>query len=365
MDARRCRSAFALALLIVGCGARTGLPLPDPTDASAPDDAGPIGCTPGVVALERARPAVMFVLDRSGSMGQRLGSSGGDSRWATLTRALGVALPPVDSSMQIGALLFPSPTAGSGPETCVVPKAADLPLATGNVEPLLSRMRSTTPGGATPTAAALDSAATLLLGVRAATTARALVLATDGAPDCNAALNPATCRCVSTRTSCRSRPTQCLDDARTVETIARLRKSGLPTYVIGLDVGGDGTFPDVLDAMADAGGRPKTSGPHRFYGASSESELDEALVAIREQVGACTYLTTSVPDDGGSIVVLVDGVPVWYDAAGVDGWTWASKPNGQIVFVGSACARVAAATAPKVTAQVVCSDAGGDARSDG
>jgi len=347
----------SLAFAVVSCGARTGLGIPDPIDAAVLDtfDSAPVGCTPGTIALERARPAVMFVLDRSGSMGQRLGSTVGESRWQVLTRALGASLPSVDSTMQIGALLFP--TIGAR-DTCAVATAADLPLATGNVEPLLSRMRSTTPNGSTPTASAMDAAASVLLAERAATSARALVLATDGAPDCNATLDGATCTCVSARTGCRGRPTQCLDDKRTVATIASLLTKGLPTYVIGLDIGGDGSFPDVLDAMADAGGRPKKDGVHRFYGASSEAELDAALVAIRDQVGACTYLTTSVPDDAGTITVTIDGVPVRFDPTGADGWTWASKTNGEIVFVGSACTRAAASADTKITARIECSDAG-------
>src|SRR5262245_48356935 len=47
-----------------GCGARTGLYAPEPD--------GVVPCTDGMVILTKARPTVMFVLDRSGSMGQKL-----------------------------------------------------------------------------------------------------------------------------------------------------------------------------------------------------------------------------------------------------------------------------------------------------
>src|SRR5437762_1333737 len=85
-----CLSVFALVLAAegTGCGARTGLPYPEP-----PVDAGldaPVGCTPGMFALVKAQPALLFVLDRSGSMGTRF--SGVSSRWQILTGSLQLAL---------------------------------------------------------------------------------------------------------------------------------------------------------------------------------------------------------------------------------------------------------------------------------
>ena len=201
---RACALASLASLAVVagatslgaGCGARTGLmvdgvvadanAVTDVSDAEAGADV--VTCTPGVITLAKATPAVMFVLDRSGSMADSLGATNGNqSKWTLLANALRATLPTVDDAMQIGALFFPSAGAGGpGGSQCSVPGAPDLSPATGNVQPLLKLMQQTRPNGGTPTADALQVAAARLLGVRAASTARALVLATDGAPDCDA-----------------------------------------------------------------------------------------------------------------------------------------------------------------------------------
>jgi hypothetical protein len=368
-------SVIGLGAIASACGARTGLPAPDAgveLDASSALDAAELAdvadsapkqlaCTPGSISLSKASPWVMFVLDRSGSMSTAVTTASGTraSRWQVLRDALGATLGSVDSTMAIGALIFPSTTAPRGDVSCDVASTPDLAPAIGHVPALLAALAATRPGGATPTDAALDAAASALLGIRAATTARAMVLATDGAPKCNAALDPATCRCASGTASCagsRGGADMCLDDLRTERTISGYAARGLPTYVIGIHSSGDDTFSDVLDAMAVAGGRPLTSGAHRYYAASSDTELTAALTAIRDQVGHCTYLTTSVPDAAGTIQIRIDGAvvaPLPEGAMSGDGWYWSDRDNGQLVLSGAACT---AAIFASVSALVTCGD---------
>ncbi len=375
--------AGLVSLVGLACGSRTGLyveaadenepdaSLPDATDVhdstdgldvldardtrNTPDtlDTAPVGCHPGVIALVRATPTVMWVIDRSGSMNDAMTTTTGRStRWQVLSRALSATLPAVDATMQTGALFFPA--VGAGTFSCGLPPSVDLVPALGNAAPLIAHFTSTRPAGATPTATALDEAGKELLTVRAASTARTMVLATDGAPGCNSALDPRSCRCVSPTTGCRGRPELCLDDTRTVDTIATYAKIGVPTFVIGIHAETETTFDDVLDAMAVAGDRAKTTGLHKYYAATSEAELDTALVAIRDQVGACTYLTTSVPDAAGSLVVTIGGTVVPRDDTGKDGWSWADEANGQIVLFGGSCEAAKVATA--VNAIVQCAE---------
>ena len=279
---------------------------------------------------------------------------GGDSKWAVLKQALSSTLPPVDASMQIGALLFPTGFGdGFG---CGVPATPELTPALGQVTMLLGLLSATGPGGATPTAEAVKSASSMLLGMRAATSARALVLATDGGPDCNMALDPDTCVCASgTSDNCNKngKANMCLDDARTIEALEAARDAGAPTYVIGIQSEKNDVLVGVLDAMADAGGRPQSGDVH-YYSAKSESELESALAAIRDQVGVCSYLTASVPDDGGSITVTIDGAPVPFDESAQEGWSWADKPNGEVLFSGAACEKVIQNPSAIITAQVDC-----------
>lgn len=272
------------------------------------------------------------------------------TRWNALASALSSALPPVDNAMAIGALLFPA--AGSGTLNCSVASKADLLPATGNVAALTRLMNASSPGGATPTAVAIDTAAKLVIGLRAATAARALILATDGAPNCNASLDARTCRCVNAPargSNACANSTECLDDTRTVQNISKYSSQGLPTYVIGIQSEGDTQFSDVLNAMAIAGGRPQLGGTQSYYAASSEAALGTALTTIRDQVGACTYLTSSVPDPNGSIVISVDGVEV-----PTDQWQWGNRDNGEIILLGDACQNTAAEKNPALGAVVQC-----------
>lgn len=357
---RRSRNALRAAVVagvLLACGARTGLDgevaegtSPD-ADASALDGSTPpddvVGCQNGRFTLRRASPAVMFVLDRSQSMRERLSS--GDTRWTTLTEALAATLPPVDQSMEIGALIYPISSGSS--QSCVVPGAADVAPGFGNVGVLTDLLRRTGPRGATPTADAVDRAASALFGVRAATRARAMVLATDGEPTCNTALDGRTCDCVDGR--CAKHPEGCLDDERTEERLASYRDRGLPTYVIGIQDDDNFDLVDVLDRLAVAGGRPQ-EGARRYYAASSLAELSVAISTIRDQVGECTYLTTSVPGADGTIVVSIDGVP----AAESTDWSWSNRANGEILFTAGACR---SASAAELTVDVRCDGANVDA----
>jgi hypothetical protein len=308
----------------------------------------PVACVQGDFPLSRAYPTVMFVLDRSTSMETEMGNRlQSENRWQALGRALETALPAIDSNVQVGALLFPS-TASS--QSCSVSSSANLVPKRGNVAQLVSLMRNTSPGGATPTAAALDSAASLLLSTRASNSARALVLATDGGPDCNESLPARGCRCANANGLCNS-ATRCLDDVRTIERISTYAARGLPTFVIGIQSEGDTAFSDVLDAMAVAGDRPQSNAAQKYYAARSEAELEAALDTISRVIGTCLYLTSSVPNAGGTIQLVLDGVVLSEEL-----WRWHDRNNGEIELHPGVCDQVLAEEDPKLMARVTCAD---------
>ena len=122
--------------------------------------------------------------------------------------------------------------------------------------------------------------------------------------------------------------------------------------MIGIRSQGDTQFVSVLNAMALAGGRPRNGASESYYAATSEAELDTALSTIRDQVGACTFLSTSVPDSKGSIVLYINDNEIPPDQ-----WTWANKANGEVVLLGDACHSAAADSTAAVTAAVACSGA--------
>ncbi|MFZ5893530.1 MAG: hypothetical protein ACOY0T_20885 [Myxococcota bacterium] len=322
-------SLLGAAVIAVACGARSELSASDLSGDVSPN----VPCKTGTFALRRANPTLMFVIDRSRSMMQTLPSNG-RSRWEVLSNALHDTLPPVDASIEVGALLFPS-HAGNASESCSVPGTPDLLPALHHVDALLALVNETGPEGSTPTADAITAAARALRSVRAAKSARALVLATDGGPDCNTSLNPSTCRCLDGARTCGAR--RCLDDVRTVQRIADAAALSLPTYVIGIQDGVSSVNASVLDAMADAGGRPQLGGSSRYYRATSQAELGTALARIRDQVGACTYLTSSVPNARGTISVTIDGSELPLDTTGSTGWNWIDRTNGELLLAAGPC----------------------------
>jgi hypothetical protein len=349
----------ALPLLLVcaaGCGRTPVYRFVNVYDATVPDaslpdasvpDAGAKPCIPGMLTLTRASPVAGFIIDRSSSMSDRFDTS---TKWQSLIAALTTALPPFDQSIQIGALIFP--VGGNNALACLPPGAADLAPDFGNVSTFIDLLNANGPSGSTPTAGAIDLAAASVLGVRASTASRALVLATDGEPDCNAGLDPRTCSCIGSRT-CNS--IRCLDDVRTIDRIAHYADAGLPTYVIGIAPSTDTEFIRVLNEMAVAGGRPQQGTGTSFFGVSSEAELTSAFSTISSQVGACVYLSSSVPTTDKGIVVTL-GTQVLDEGTG---WIWTDRNNGELTLLGAACDEAAAMLNVPLNATIVCDLDGG------
>lgn len=330
---------WLVGVVVMGCDDRTRL-----VPALV---ATPLECVAGEFELTRTTPAVMLVLDRSGSMATSFGAG---TRWSTLRTTLAQTLPTLGNEVDVGAFVYPSVTTGGA--SCEVPAFAALTPAANQSGALSSLLSATSTGGATPTADAIDEAASALELSIAPDQPRALVLATDGAPNCNPWLNPATCRCVDAQ-GCSSAQ-RCLDDERTVTRLERWSASGLSTWVIG--IASDATMTSVLDAMANAGGRPH-SGAHAFFAGNSPTELAAAFTAIDAQLSSCVFISPSVPDTSGSISVTLGTTEVPFDEA--NGWRWAAESRGELVLRGEACARSIAYGEP-VTVRITCgADDGG------
>lgn len=332
------RSVSALTLLALAACSRTGL-LDD--DRLAP------GCSDGTSKLTRAYPTVMFVLDRSTSMSNRISYDDSSTRWEALNAALSASLPSMDRAARVGALLFPESTSS---EQCSVNPAVQLEPALGNAARLLQLIESRSPGGGTPTADAIRVAGEALGATRASSTARAMILATDGSPDCNSNLDPRTCRCI-TQSAAGICPwvTHCLDDERTIVRVSHYAARGIPTYVVGIQTEGDNEYSDVLDAIAVAGGKPQTGAGSKYFRARSQAELDEALRGVIRQVGNCVYLSQSVPNEGGSIHLHLNGAEI-----PAEQWSWQDQDNGELVIRDQACETLLSNPDADLTASVVC-----------
>jgi hypothetical protein len=161
-----------------------------------------------------------------------------------------------------------------------------------------------------------------------------VLLATDGAPNCNPTADVASC--TSTTGEPAVIPEQCLDDLCTYNAAFQLAAAGIPVFVVG--VGDDlAAWDYVLDNIAAYGGTGE------YYPADDGAVLEEVLAEITGQAISCTFEVdwsavddTTVekgcdkvvvygvvdPDDPGANVELVRS-PACADP---DGWHWAGEP---------------------------------------
>ncbi len=358
--------AVGLVITVASCGSRTGLFVGEVSvdasfDSVSSADAAPdvTPCVPGEFELELATASIMFVLDRSGSMDFALDSNtfpppGEQTRWEVLRDAMFLTILPFDGQMAMGAKFYPEPNDGSGPEACTTASGISIAPALGNSAAILDVFQTTQPKGGTPTSEAVRIAADDLESRR--TALRTIVVATDGAPNCNAAIDPATCTCTTQLGTDCSRDfdgQRCLDGDRAIATIrdvAERRK--IPVYVIGIGNLEAPEFSKVLDEMALAGGRPRPSPPYH-YSVQTAGEMRAAFTTIRDSIAKCTYLTPSSPDDPDMITVEIDGAEVVRDETRRSGWDWVDKEYGQLAFFGTACERAQNGT-PRITGVVSC-----------
>ncbi len=288
-------------------------------------DAGIKPCVDGRFSLSAAEPLVMLVIDRSCSMLDYF-PDGTTSKWNALRNALNQTLPTIDDTVQLGVVFFPIDGAAND---CDVPAISALRPGFGHADIILNTLSSTEPRGATPTSAALRVAYDILQSRRTGSTARGMVLATDGEPTCVSA-------------------NVVLNDLRTA------LDAGVPTWVVGIETVAAPALTQVLVSMANAGGRPRIDAGVPYFPATSAGALTEAFRSIRDQVAACSFITESVPDLDGGIAVTYGGQPVPYDPSGVSGWLWTDRNNGELVLRGAHCTR-AIATPQQLQVVVSCS----------
>lgn len=332
------RIIVALSLLtLLGCGAKTGLPVPENTTCRE-------------IELERPIPQVLFAVDRSGSMDFSLTGIEPDdprrgdlpSRWTLMSAALTGSLAERTGTLEFGALFYPEILAGD-PSACGGAEVVSIVPGEGTPEGLRNVFESTTPIGGTPTGGALRVAREFFAEPEEGTVPF-VVLVTDGAPNCNPepATPPPACICTSPDpTRCdpvenADAPLQCLDAGRALDELNLLSGAGVPTFVLGITRQAD--LVEVLDTMAVAGGRPRTTGPRRYYDAQTEAELNEALDAINDSITSCAF-TLSAPSNTDRFQVLLAGEPISRDPSHMSGWDFTNDSNTVISLYGEACRR--------------------------
>ncbi|MGC4123073.1 MAG: MYXO-CTERM sorting domain-containing protein [Myxococcales bacterium] len=205
------------------------------------------------------------------------------SKWSTAKSAVGDLSLKFANRFRFGVQMYPHDTTtfNCTTGTTVTPFPAD-------TDDIAAAYAAAVPGGGTPTAASLDAAAAYLKSLKLAEPAYVLLI-TDGLPNCNTALDPASCRpsqpaCADSSgngsPNCGAKG--CLDDQGAKAAAARVLAAGFKVYVIGFDASvATNVNKPVLDSIAQAGGTGTA------YTATDSASLSAALNAIAFDATTC------------------------------------------------------------------------------
>jgi hypothetical protein len=336
-----------------GAGGSAGLLIGG--DAGGADSGGPDGsCGLSTLTATPRQVSMLLVIDKSYSMTNKPTGFSTD-KWTAMKSALQAAVQGAKSNIDFGLELFPVPSGKEcGSNCCQTPTAAtlNLPVEDGITgAPKIDALMNTLPGGATPTAAALQAALSYFTtGAGAALKGdRYVLLATDGGPNCNSSITCADVRCTDfidklctsdAGTCCAGALSNgCLDDVASTAKVKALASAGVQTFVVGIP--GSEAYEATLNSLATAGGRAQSGSP-KYYAVNASGGvlgLTAVLQSItRQLLTSCRLQLASAPPDLGLLNVDIDGQRV---LSGANGWRVdASTSPATIVLQGSTCARV-------------------------
>lgn len=333
-------------------------PTPDPCERPPRPDEATL-CGNELVPVLQQKPNLYFVLDVSGSMS--LTMDGGSATRLTVAKTslynllyeighrinYGLAVfpgdgwdPSGDGSCSTGTEIFE--TQEGDPVQCV-----NLRRAGETLTSFMQRVGPISATGGTPLAATLEELTPTIAALPGTT---AVVLVTDGAPNCG--LDPCEADdcmpnleglhyrgqlCDADYNCCDPEildtplaPLNCVDRASSTAAVAALAELGIKTYVIGIP--GSEFYQELLDQLAEAGGTAQ-EGRRKYFAIRDGAALQEALQAIGNDVAiTCEIGLQSETVDPKLTNVYFDSAVV--PASESDGWTYA---DGKIHLHGSYC----------------------------
>jgi Mg-chelatase subunit ChlD len=276
-------------------------------------------CRDQVLDVEDAAPLrIVLVVDKSGSMEE---AGLGGVKWERSKEALKSVTLELGGEAAFGLALFP---AGSSLWDQCLEGDMEVEPAVDNARLIAAVLDQTEPGGGTPTGATMDAVRSWAAN-RTSDVTTVAILATDGVPNCNAALDPSACSCPSG--GCQGDGRSCLDDVATVESVRALATLGVRTYVIGLPGSADPT--DVLARMARAGGT------QTYYQPGSAAELAADMAGIVRSNRTCRFELERAPNDPQRVRVRLDGEEVPRDPGRRAGWDLVGERG--VELFGTAC----------------------------
>jgi hypothetical protein len=297
-------------------------------------------CGDTTFTANRAPVDIFIVLDRSGSMAYSIsedcyctGSRDRCRDTANCTDRLTAVRGAVEQTLNAnptinwGLELYSSPGASN---QCSVSLTPQVPISTSSGPDIITELANMTAGNYTPTAAAVNAAMLYLQSVNDGNS-KAILLATDGMPNCP-----------------NGRASSDDDMPATTAAVAGALTMGVPVYVVGM---GPQESITNLSSLAVAGGTGQ------YYPADSTQALSEALAAISKIVSTtCEFKTPMDPPDDSKVYVYVDkALTAQVATAAEDGWMFGASTS-DIVLTGSYCANLLAGAATTVQIVFGCED---------
>lgn len=319
-------------------------------------------CGAQTVAAHIRHPHMLVVLDKSGSTADQP-KGFNVTIWEGLKAALTTALDAAKDRVSFGLELFPYPSDPTKPiaatcspdECCQMPATADMtvPIESGvtAVPKIIAALNATGPGGGTPTAVALKHAYDYFTtGAGAALDGEKFVLlATDGGPNCDMALqcDAASCttnlegHCPTGVNCCTNASAGCVDDLATITQIKALRDKGVNTFVVGIP--GSEAYSRYLDQFAVAGGQVNPNAPPSYYRVDASAGVDgltSVFSAITTQlVTSCEIDLSTPPRDPDQVNVALNCQLVPRSGTtGTDGWVLDTTSDpAKVTLQGNLC----------------------------
>lgn len=335
------------------------------TESDQESDSNNLQCGEIEISATRQPVDMLVVLDRSDSMQGML--------WRNMGEALSEITQTMSDKINFGLIMFPSLDCDEGDSLefkCLPPQGNEVPyVAIGDshaAETIAAVFELASQGGVgtcgnTPTASTLDVARIYLDSLSASNRIRAVLLATDGAPNCNMALDGAQCPCTWLDSKCTSGLVEyCLDDARTVAAAGNAWQSGYPVYVLG--VGNSVEWEPTMNAIAAAGGTQE------YHPVTDPDKLLSVLASITGSIVSCEFaidwssLPANASTDKSKVNFYCKDAPdsaltqdnlIGFDencAAGT-GWKW---EGDNAVFCPIACDRLKSGACHSIQATFGC-----------
>jgi hypothetical protein len=319
-------------------------------------------CSNETVQLFQQKPSIYFVLDISGSMTNSV-QSGDDSKIDAAKEALITVASEIGHRVHYGLTVFPSedeefdiddPDAssyvfGCAPGEEVFPLQEGDPIVCLNQDPdgvvlrsFKKIVRDLVVRGGTPLSPTLEELIPALAGQESET---AVVLLTDGSPNCNPEAVCSSTDCEANRfglsialeddntllcdenLNCCD-PDQvgdllnnpqagCVDIDASERALEFLHEAGVSTYVIGVLGGRD--FDSDMNRLAVAGGTAR-QGERAYFDVESLSELSDTVRLIGSELAhQCTIQLTDRPPQANELNVYLDGELLPWGRE--DGWS--------------------------------------------